>query len=502
MTGISSRIERVRAEDLVDEPAPSKRAPRQGLSRRRQLSGLALALAGLPLVTLLLAAARESLSLESVVLLYLLAVLAVALLGGVAVALLAAVASALLINFYFVEPLHTLDIAQGDQALALGVFVVVAAIVSGTVELAARRARAAVQAAAEAETLSALAGTDLNEAATLNDVLEQARKTFSMESVALKVRNRTTDAWEEVEHAGWGPKGQEAPLQFDLPISPRLRLVGRGPALFAEDRRVLEAFAAAAETAYEGRRLTAQAREARTLATVDRQRTALLAAVGHDLRTPLAGIKAAVSSLRQTDVDWSPHERDELLATIESSADRLDALVSNLLDASRLQAGALAVQARPVALDEVIGTVLLSLPGASERVAVDVPENLPLVHADPGLLERILANLLDNALRHAGANDPVEITASAGASNAKITIVDHGPGISPAQRERLFEPFQRLDDSTSNGIGLGLAVARGFAEAMGGALVADQSVGGGLTMRLRLPLAGAPSRPPSNSNAS
>jgi two-component system sensor histidine kinase KdpD len=495
MTSVSSRIERVRAEDLIDEPVPSKHAPRRGLGRRRQLGGLALAVAGLPLATLLLAAARESLSLESVVLLYLLAVLAVALLGGVAVALLAAVASALLINFYFVEPLHTLHIAQADQALALGVFVVVAAIVSGTVELAARRARAAERAAAEAETLSALAGTDLNEAATLGDVLKRARRTFSMESVALKARDRTSDTWEEVEHAGWAPKGQEAPLQFDLPISPNLRLVGRGPALFAEDRRVLQAFAAAAETAYEGRRLSAQAREARTLATVDRQRTALLAAVGHDLRTPLAGIKAAVSSLRQTDVRWSPQERDELLATIESSADRLDALVSNLLDASRLQAGALAVQARPVALDEVIGTVLLGLAGASERVEVDVPEDLPLVQADPGLLERILANLLDNALRHAGADDPVEISASAGASSAKIAIVDHGRGVSPAQRERLFEPFQRLDDSTSDGIGLGLAVARGFAEAMEGALVADQSVGGGLTMRLRLPLAGATSRP-------
>src|SRR5215217_3453535 len=188
MTGISSRIERVRAEDLLDEPVPSTRAPRQGLSRRRQLGGLALAVAGLPLVTLLLDAARESLSLESVVLLYLLAVLAVAMLGGVAVALLAAVASALLINFYFVEPLHTLDIAQGDQALALGVFVVVAAIVSGAVELAARRARVAEQAAAQAETLSALAGSDLDEAETLKAVLKHARRTFGMESVILKQR--------------------------------------------------------------------------------------------------------------------------------------------------------------------------------------------------------------------------------------------------------------------------------------------------------------------------
>jgi two-component system sensor histidine kinase KdpD len=254
---------------------------------------------------------------------------------------------------------------------------------------------------------------------------------------------------------------------------------------------MLMAFAAAAETAHEGRRLTEQAKAASNLASVDRQRTALLAAVGHDLRTPLSAIKAGVSSLRQDDVDWSTDERNELLATIEASADRLDALVSNLLDASRLQAGAVAVLARPVALDEVVGTVLLGLPDATDRIELDVPEDLPLVYADPGLLDRVLANLLDNALRHAGDSGPIQVTATAGAENAKLAIVDHGPGVTQAERERLFAPFQRLDDRDASGVGLGLSVARGFAEAMGGALVADQSPGGGLTMRLRLPLAPA-----------
>jgi two-component system, OmpR family, sensor histidine kinase KdpD len=196
-------------------------------------------------------------------------------------------------------------------------------------------------------------------------------------------------------------------------------------------------------------------------------------------------------------VEWSTEERNELLATIEAAADRLDYLVGNLLDASRLQAGAVAVQARPVALDEVVGSVLLNLPEATDRVTVDVPEDLPLLNADPGLLERIIANLLDNALRHAGGSGPVEITAAAGAESAKIAIIDHGPGVRADDRERLFAPFQRLDDHDTNGVGLGLWVARGFAEAMGGALVADASSGGGLTMRLRVPLASAPvSEPP------
>jgi two-component system sensor histidine kinase KdpD len=481
------------AGDLLDEPVPTQRAPGGGLGRRRQLAGLALALLGLPLLTLLLDGTRDSFSLEGEVLLYLLAVVVVALVGGVVVALLSAVAAALVINYYFVVPLHTLDVADGDQAVALGVFVVVAGIVSGAVEVATRRARAAEQHSAQADILSTLAGADLDENETLRGVLARARDTFSMETVVLKARDRASAEWVDVERAGWSPAGQEAPLRFDVPIDKHLRLIGRGPALFAEDQRVLHAFAHAAQTAYEGRQLTEQAREGRDLAVVDRQRTALLAAVGHDLRTPLATIKASVSTLRQTDVDWSAQEREQLLASIERSSDRLDAIVANLLDASRLQAGALGVHAVAVALDEVVGAAIIAITGAAGHVDVDVADDLAMVQADPGLLERVLVNLLDNALQHGASSDRrVEIKAYALAQSAKVEVIDHGPGVPLEQREGLFEPFQRRDDrGSAPGVGLGLSVARGFAEAMGGALVADQTPGGGLTMRLRLPLAAA-----------
>jgi two-component system, OmpR family, sensor histidine kinase KdpD len=487
---ISSRIERVRPEDLLDDGEPVERLPRLAVSARRQLAGLGLAVVALSLLTLLLDTARSSVSLETVVLAYLLAVLVVALVGGVIVAIATALAAALLINFFFIAPVHTFDVARGEQALALAVFVLVAAVVSGAVELATRRALAAERAAAEAETLLLLAGTDLDGEATLKGVLEEARTTFGMESVALKARDRASGRWDDVEHSGWAPPGREAPLRFDVPINPGLRLVGRGPARFAQDQRVLRAFATAADTAHRGRRLTARAREAQALAAVDRQRTALLAAVGHDLRTPLAAIKAAVSTLRQTDVDWTAEERAALLATIEDSSDRLDAVVANLLDASRLEAGAVAAAAAPVALVEVVGRALMALGPDASRIRPDVPEQLPLVLADDGLLERILVNLLDNALRHGGDGD-IEITAAAGGASAKLSVVDHGPGVPAGERERLFEPFQRLGDR-GGGVGLGLAVAKGLAEAMGGALVADASPGGGLTMRLRLPLAAAP----------
>jgi len=490
-----SNVTYLPASDLLDEPVPTQRAPGRGLGRRRQITGLALAGLGLPLLTLLLDGTRDTLSLEGQVLLYLLAVVVVALVGGVVVALLSAVTAALLINYYFVIPLHTMNIAHGDQAVSLGVFVLVAGIVSSAVELATRRARAAEQHSAQADLLSTLAGADLDENETLRGVLARARDTFSMQTVVLKARDRASGEWVDVERAGWSSADQQAPLRFDVPIDKHLRLIGRGPALFAEDQRVLHAFAHAAQTAYEGRQLTEQAREGRDLAVVDRQRTALLAAVGHDLRTPLATIKASVSTLRQDDVEWSADERQQLLASIEQSADRLDAVVANLLDASRLQAGALGVHAVAVALDEVVGAAVLAITNADAagRIDVDVDDDLPMVHADPGLLERVLVNLLDNALQHgASSGRDVEVKAYVLAQSAKVEIIDHGPGVPLEQREALFEPFHRRDDRSSTpGVGLGLSVARGFTEAMGGALVADQTPGGGLTMRLRLPLASA-----------
>jgi two-component system sensor histidine kinase KdpD len=481
-------ISYVRADDLLADPVPPQRAPIGGLGRRRHVTGALVALLGLPLLTLLLEHARDTFSLESQVLLYLLAVVAVAVIGGMAVALGSAIAAAFLINYFFVKPEHTLEVAQGEQALALAVFLIVAAVVSWAVEAAARRARAAESAARQAETLSGLAQSDFEKRETLRHVLERARSTFGMESVTLSAREHPSGNWVDVESAGWAPRGKEAPLRFDVAIGTELRLIGRGPALFAEDQRVLQAFAAAAQTAYEGHRLSERADEARELAAADRQRTALLAAVGHDLRTPLAGIKASVSTLRQTDVQWSEEQRRELLAAIEESADRLDAIVENLLDASRLEAGALSVQPEPVALDEVIGAALLSVPGARDAVSVDVPEDLPLVQADPGLLERVLANLMENAIRHGGGG-PVEVVARAGELAARIKVVDHGAGVPRAERERLFQPFQRAGDGSPQGAGLGLTVARGFTEAMDGVLIADGSEGGGLTMRLRLPLA-------------
>jgi two-component system, OmpR family, sensor histidine kinase KdpD len=237
----------------------------------------------------------------------------------------------------------------------------------------------------------------------------------------------------------------------------------------------------------EQRRLTEAAEAAKPLEEADRMRTALLTAVSHDLRTPLASAKAAIANLRSDDVTWTPHQQSELLATADESLDRLHRLVDNLLDMSRLQAGALSVFLQPVALHEIVPIALDSLGPAFGHVLLDIPDTLPEVEADPALLERVVANLAANALRYSPAGTQPLLSASAHGEIVELRVVDRGPGIPDGQRGGMFAPFQRLGDTdNTTGIGLGLALSRGLMEAMGGQLTPDETPGGGLTMVLTL----------------
>jgi two-component system sensor histidine kinase KdpD len=228
------------------------------------------------------------------------------------------------------------------------------------------------------------------------------------------------------------------------------------------------------------------------LAAGNSMRTALLAAVSHDLRTPLAGIKAASSALRSTDLHLSPADRSELVSTIDESTDRLSGLVDNLLDMSRLQAGAVSASVSPTDVTEVVHRATRFLdPAERTRLALDWTHDLPAALADPGLLERVVENLVSNALRHAPG--PVSVAAAAAGERIEVRVSDQGRGVRPADRDRLFAPFQRLGDVPSGqGIGLGLAVARGLSEAMGGTLLAEDTPGGGLTMVVSLAAATVP----------
>jgi two-component system, OmpR family, sensor histidine kinase KdpD len=470
---------------------------RSAVGWRRRGIAFALAALGLPALTLILAAIRTDLSLPSDILLYLAWVVVVALIGGMYPALSAALVGSLLLNYYFTPPIHEWTISERENILALLVFLAVAAAVSVTVDHAARRTREAAQARAEAETLSTLAGSVVRGSRPLPALLDQLREAFTFTGVSLlerrpdaptgpdQRRDRTT--WRLAASVGDKPCLAPTEGDVDIPINDDLTLVARGHPLAAEDRRLVEAFAAQAAIALRQERLAEQAAAVKPLAEADRMRTALLSAVSHDLRTPLASAKAAVTSLRSPDVHFSDTDRDELLATADESLDRLVRLVENLLDMSRLQAGALGTHPEALAVVEAIAKAVDDL-DITSTVDIHIPDELAEIYADPALVERILANLLSNALRHSPPGQPPTITASEHAGTVEIRVIDHGPGIPVADRDRVFLPFQRLGDrDNESGVGLGLALSRGLAEAMGGTLEPETTPGGGLTMTLSLP---------------
>lgn len=327
----------------------------------------------LPGLTLALLPFRERVDLASDMLGFLLLTVVVALVGGLWPAIVTGAAASLLLNYFFTPPLHTWVIGDPANLVNLLVFLTVAVLVSGAVDLAERSTQQAAEAAAEA---------------------------------------------------------------------------------------ALHAAAA-------------------------RLRTALLVAVGHDLRSPLAVAKAAVSGAR-SGAALTPEDRAELLASADGALDRLAALMDDLLDLSRIQTGALAVRRVPVAVPDVLAAALDDLGVAPRAVLLDVPDRLPLVLADAGLLERVLANLIANAQRHAEGEIPPTVIARARGDRVRVAVADRGPGIAASDRERVFQPFQRLDDSAVDGLGLGLALARGLTESMGGTVHVEETALGGATLVVTL----------------
>jgi two-component system sensor histidine kinase KdpD len=459
--------------------APERPSPRRptSLPAHRVLAGAIAATVLLPVLTVALAALRDELGLPSVLLLYLLVVIVVSAIGGIWPALAAAVAGFLLANWYFTPPLYTFTIGDGENLLALAIFLVVAATLSGFVSLAARRASEGQRARAEAETLARLAGTS-----SVLEILESIRRLFALDGVTLW--HRRNGDWVVDDVVGAHADRTDSSLRVDGDHV----LALAGPPVPDEERRLLDAFVTELGGSVRIEELEEGASEADDLERVNELRLAILSAVSHDLRTPLAGIKASVTSLLDDEIEWPDAERTAFLATIDEETDRLDGLVGNLLDMSRLQAGAVHVATSPIGLDEVVPAALRSIGPRAGGVEVDVPETLPRVVADPGLLERAVANVVDNALVH-GDGAPVRVVAGPVDDGVDLRVVDRGPGIPKVDRDRIFVPFQRLGDSAGGSVGLGLAVARGFVEAMGGSVEIEDTPGGGLTMVFRLPAA-------------
>ncbi|WP_411700027.1 ATP-binding protein [Conyzicola sp.] len=471
---------------IVSHAAAGRRAlPRVGgaLSSKRRFSGLALALLGLPVVTYLLGLVRTDASITSDVLVFQLFVVIVALVGGIWPALVSALLAGFLLDFFFVSPLYTMTVNDPLHLVALVVFVIVAVLVSIVVDQAARRSRAAARALAESETLATVAGSVLQGQDAVQALVTRMREAFGMTSVIVY------DNGVALHTATESGLASPEDVETDLPLGATAHLYLRGPDLPASDRRILEAFLSQIESALQRRSLVSEAEGMRPIAEADRLRTALLAAVGHDLRRPLAAATAAVTSLRSTEVELSAPDRADLLETAEESLGALASLVTKLLDASRLQAGVLGVSVEPIAIDEVVLGALDELGTSPGEVRLELTADLHPVSADPVLLQRVIVNLLDNALRFSPEGVAPVIATSEFAERVELRVIDAGPGIPAERRDDVFVPFQRLGDTdNTTGVGLGLALAKGFVEAMGGTLEPEDTPGGGLTMVVALPL--------------
>jgi two-component system sensor histidine kinase KdpD len=500
---------------------PRKRAPLT-LGRARTTAGFILAVLLPALATLVLSLAPD-LNLATHVLVHLTGVMAVAFIGGLWPAVVAALLDSLLLNYFETEPVGTFSVKDPQNIFALLVFLGSAIAVSLLVGLSARRAREAARARSEAATLADLARDALIQDDTVAAFLTKVRDTFQVRSAGLYTRpdgqqtenrqpdNRQTENRQTEYSGGWAlqaysgeapppPPGSEDPAAGAVELAnPATALVVTGRALSPGDRRLLTAYGSHLLLLRQRQSLQHQLSETAKLAEGNSIRTSILRAVSHDLRTPLAGIKLAVTALRRQNKRLPAEVQAEMLETIESYSDRLESLVGNLLDMSRISSGSAAPLTAPVTWRDAIEEALRGIPDGAIRV--DLAQNLPLIDADLGMLERVIANIAENALKYAPGSDVVIVGPASGTAAAtlegrpcgELRIVDHGQGVPAANVVSMFEPFQRLDDAPDGlGIGLGLAVAKGFTEAMGGQLAAEPTPGGGLTMVIRLPLSSGP----------
>ncbi|RIK14177.1 MAG: histidine kinase [Acidobacteria bacterium] len=455
--------------------------PRAGgaLTPRRRLTGLALALVGGPLLTWILRELRTPESITSDVLSYQLLVVVVAMVGGLWPALFAAVMSGLTLDYYFIEPFHTVTVSEPLHLLALALYIVIAVLVSFMVDRSARRARAARRAAAESELLATVAGSVLRGQGAVQARVDRTQEAFGLEGV------RLIDGSTVVATSGEPGHGSST----RVPVGQRGHLELHGPDLEAAAQRLLKVVTAQLEAALEHSDLVETASEIGPLAASDRVRAALLTAAGHDLRRPLAAAVAAVGGLRSARA-LSEADTSELLATADESLATLTRLVTDLLDVSKLQAGVLSLASTPVDAADVVLAAIDELGLGPGDIEVDLAA-VPHVRADPVLLQRVVVNLLSNAARHAPAGSRVRVSTSAFARSVEIRVIDNGPGIPPERRDDVFVPFQRLGDTdNTTGLGLGLALSRGFVEAMGGTITPEDTPGGGVTMVVALTAVG------------
>jgi two-component system sensor histidine kinase KdpD len=481
--------ERPTARGAMGRSVMGRRHPARRSARSRRIAWVA-AVVGMPLLALVLLPLKEAASTSVVLLLLLLGPVAVALVGGLAPALAASILGFLTANFLYIPPERSLHIGRPSDVLTLVVFIIVASVVSVLVDRLARRTAEVAQERAAVEALARLAqSTAILDADALDRLVGELRTTLALDAVAVLAPDG--DSWRVEASAGEPLPATPGQGSYSAELAGGATLVVVGPTLAAESRRLLSAFVAQVRLAQAALALQVEATRAEALAEANDLRNALLAAVSHDLRAPLANIKLAATSLTSSDVKWDAEDVDSFARTIDAEADRLTALVVNLLDMSRLQTGMLGVQPVPTAPAEVVYAALASLSGDTSAIDVDAPDDLAMMSTDPALLERALANVIRNALDWAPEGSRVHVEAARVEDRIDIRVIDQGAGVPRDQRETVFRPFQRLGDggrASLQGTGLGLAVARGFCDAMGADISIDDTPGGGTTVTISVPI--------------
>ena len=455
-----------------------KRQSLIAIPKRRQLLAAVLAIILLPLLSYVMLDSIITIDNSVVLPLYMLLTVIISAIGGAYVGVSCAFTASLIINWFFTPPVHTFTITETENIVSLFVFLFIAGVISILVDIAARRSYQAKRAHSEAETLARFAAVML-EPEPIYRLLEFLCETFEMKSAAIK-RKIDNEFVTEFSYGDEIARSTQSDLTLEIDELTEIIFVGDGAS--SVDQRVASAFCAQLSIVLNTRR---DATQAKAISQTNDLRAALLQSVSHDLRTPLSSIKASVSSLRQKDVKFSEEDSSEFLATIEEETDRLNRLVGNLLDMSRLNAEVVLPTLRPSALEEIIPLAIGSV--GNPKIKINLPEDLPLVMVDPAMLERAIANLIDNAAKWSPKDNPPIVDASVVGENIHLRVIDHGKGIDIKNRETVFQPFQRLTDAPNdNGTGLGLAVALGFVRACNGRLWVDDTPGGGTTMTIEL----------------
>ena len=489
LTGHDVEADIIRASGAIDvhivshdAQAKALRLPRMGgsLSTRRRIAGFAVLAVFGPLLTWLLVSSRSPEALTTDVLAYELLAVVVALVGGAFSSLIAALASGFALDYFFTKPFYTVTVNEPLHLVALLLYLLTAALVSVVVDRAARKTRVARRTAAESGLLQSVAGLVLRGEDAVESLLSRATEAFGLSGARLMTDGKVV--------ANWGTTSDQV---TEHRIDDHTVVEFHGPEPDASERRLMSVIAAQLGTALEQRQLEETAKAVEPLAATDRVRTALLSAVGHDLRRPLAAATAAVSGLRSEWSKLSDQDRADLLETADEALSQLANLVTDLLDVSRLQSGVLGVSVMPVDPAEVIMPALDELSLGPADVEIDLGSDVPEMVADPALLQRVVVNLLSNALRYEPAGSRVRLAESSFANQVEIRVIDHGPGIPEDRRDDVMVPFQRLGDTDSSvGLGLGLALSKGFVEGMDGTLALEDTPGGGLTMVISLPRVG------------